>query len=55
MRYLLALVSVAALAQSPRSTPPTVQSIVPRGIARGMTAELVIEGFNLAKASAIYF
>lgn len=55
MRYLFALVAAAALAQSPRSTPPTVQSIVPRGMARGMTAELVIEGFNLAKASAIYF
>lgn len=55
MRYLTLLLAVSLYAQSPRTTPPTVQSIAPRGIARGMTAELVIEGFNLAKASAIYF
>lgn len=55
MRYLVPLLAVTLYAQSPRTTPPTVQSIVPRGIARGMTAELVIEGFNLAKASAIFF
>jgi hypothetical protein len=55
MRYLTLLLAVTLYAQSPRTTPPTVQSISPRGIARGMTAELVIEGFNLAKASAIFF
>lgn len=55
MRYLTLLLAVSLYAQSPRTTPPTVQSIAPRGIARGMTAELVIEGFNLAKTSAIYF
>jgi|GEM_PF-5053232 len=33
MRYLLALCA-------PRSTPPSVESIVGRGTARGMTAEL---------------
>lgn len=55
MRYLTLLLAASLFAQSPRTTPPTVQSISPRGIARGMTAELVIEGFNLANASAIYF
>ncbi len=55
MRYLPFLLAASLFAQSPRTTPPTVQNISPRGIARGMTAELVIEGFNLAKASAIYF
>jgi hypothetical protein len=38
-----------------RITPPTVASVSPRGIARGTTVELTVEGFNLAKASAIYF
>jgi hypothetical protein len=56
MRCLLAFAALSvAFAQSPRITPPTVQSISPRGLSRGMTAELVIEGFNLANASAIFF
>ena len=38
-----------------RLTPPTVASVTPRGVARGTTLELTVEGFNLAKASAIYF
>lgn len=38
-----------------RITPPTISRVSPQGIARGMTVEMEIEGFNLAKASAIYF
>jgi hypothetical protein len=39
----------------PRITPPTVSTVAPLGISRGTTAEMTIEGFNLANASAIYF
>lgn len=39
----------------PRITPPTVSAVAPLGISRGTTAEMTIEGFNLAKATAIYF
>ncbi len=59
---IFALLTVAAFAQqtadSPtgtRLTPPTISAVAPRGVARGATAEMTIEGFNLAKASAIYF
>ena len=38
-----------------RTTPPTLDAIAPLGISRGTTAELTLEGLNLAKASAIYF
>ena len=38
-----------------RTTPPTLDSISPRGLSRGTTTELTLEGLNLAKASAIYF
>src|SRR5689334_6707500 len=38
-----------------RTTPPTLTSVAPQGIARGTTAELTVEGLNLARASAIYF
>ncbi len=38
-----------------RITPPTISRVAPQGIARGMTVEMDIEGFNLAKTSAIYF
>ena len=38
-----------------RTTPPTLDSISPLGISRGTTAELTLEGLNLAKTSAIYF
>ena len=38
-----------------RTTPPTVTSVSQIGIARGTTVDLTVEGFNLAKASAIYF
>jgi hypothetical protein len=55
-RYLcIAVANICMFAQGPRMTPPTVASVSPRGIARGTTVELTVEGFNLAKASAIYF
>lgn len=38
-----------------RTTPPTLDTVAPLGIARGTTAELTLEGLNLARASAIYF
>jgi hypothetical protein len=38
-----------------RTTPPTLNSVSPIGVARGTTVELTVEGLNLAKASAIYF
>ncbi len=44
--------------QSPsgtRITPPIVNVVTPRGISRGTTAEITIEGLNLAKAEKIFF
>jgi hypothetical protein len=38
-----------------RTTPPTLNSVTPQGIARGTTAEMTVEGLNLARTSAIYF
>ena len=38
-----------------RTTPPTIESIEPLGMARGVTEELTIEGYNLRGASAIFF
>jgi hypothetical protein len=38
-----------------RTTPPTLDTVTPSGIARGTTVELTVEGLNLARASAIYF
>jgi hypothetical protein len=54
---LLAAVSVlpAQQALTPRITPPTLNVVSPLGIARGTTAELTVEGLNLARASAVYF
>src|SRR5437660_10000381 len=55
---LLAFSVIAADLGSPsghRTTPPTLNSVTPLGIARGTTTELTVEGLNLAKASAIYF
>jgi len=62
-RMLLPLLgAMAALAQSSndspsgqRTTPPTITSVAPLGVARGATVELTVEGLNLAKTSAIYF
>lgn len=56
--FLLALTLSAASGDRPtgdRTTPPTLNSVSPVGIARGTTVELTVEGLNLAKASAIYF
>lgn len=63
MKTILLFASVAglALAQSTdwptgnRTTPPTIDAVSPLGVARGATAEMTIEGLNLAGASAIYF
>src|SRR4051794_1897059 len=38
-----------------RTTPPTLDTVAPLGIARGTTVEMTVEGLNLARASAIYF
>jgi len=38
-----------------RTTPPTVNLVAPRGVARGTTVELTVEGLNLANAQAILF
>src|SRR5947208_8467217 len=38
-----------------RTTPPTLNSVAPQGVARGTSVEMTIEGLNLARASAIYF
>ena len=38
-----------------RTTPPTVNAISPRGVARGTTVELTVEGLNLAGTKAILF
>lgn len=57
-----ALTASAVLAQSatdhpsgPRITPPVVNVVAPRGISRGTTAELTVEGLNLAQTKAILF
>ncbi|MGH9631051.1 MAG: hypothetical protein ACRD7E_22315 [Bryobacteraceae bacterium] len=63
MKYMplfaaLAAVSFGATADHPtgnRITPPTISSISPKGIARGTTVELTVEGLNLANTHAIYF
>ncbi len=38
-----------------RITPPTVRDVAPLGVSRGTTVEMTVEGFNLAKATGIYF
>ncbi len=38
-----------------RTTPPTLNSVAPQGVARGTSVEMTVEGLNLARASAIYF
>ncbi len=56
--FALVFAAQAARVESPsgsRRTPPTISVIAPRGLTRGTTVELTVEGLNLAKASAIYF
>src|SRR2546421_394937 len=38
-----------------RTTPPALASVSPKGLPRGVTTELAIEGLNLGNAKAIYF
>ena len=38
-----------------RATPPTIKSVSPRAVSRGISQELKIEGFNLAGTRGIYF
>ena len=63
-RFLLAVLVTSAVTLAAdsgghptgnRTTPPTLNSVLPQGIARGATVEMTVEGLNLAKASAIYF
>src|SRR3954452_2396028 len=52
----IVFIAVSALyAASNRTTPPTLNSVAPQGVARGTSVEMTIEGLNLARASAIYF
>ena len=63
MKALLILAgAVAAFAASTtdsptgnRTTPPTISSVSPRGVPRGATTELAVEGFNLAGTNAVFF
>jgi hypothetical protein len=57
---MIALPSALALAATEhptgnRTTPPTIDVIAPRGVPRGMTTELTVEGLNLAGTSRIHF
>lgn len=54
-------IAVAACAQTVtqwptgnRTTPPTINSVSPLGVARGATVEMFVEGLNLSQASAVY-
>ena len=38
-----------------RATPPTIESVSPSAVVRGISQEIKIEGFNLAGTRAIYF
>src|SRR5215470_13064684 len=38
-----------------RTTPPTIDSVQPLGVARGATIEMTVEGLNLARASQVFF
>lgn len=60
--WLFAAMAAAAAAQTTtdwptgnRTTPPTINSVAPLGVARGATLEMNVDGLNLAKTSAVYF
>src|SRR5579859_2941288 len=56
--FLTTSIFAAKTADSPtgsRITPPTISAVSPQGVQRGATVEMTIEGFNLARASAIHF
>jgi hypothetical protein len=57
LRNSVLLLALAAMlpAEGNRTTPPTLNSVAPLGVARGTTVEMTVEGLNLAKASAVYF
>src|SRR5437867_9307270 len=59
---LFVAITAAAFAQSStewptgnRTTPPTINSVTPLGVARGATVEMNVDGLNLARTSAVYF
>src|SRR5438309_4856607 len=59
---LAAAIAATAFAQSAedwptgnRTTPPTINSVTPLGVARGATVEMNVDGLNLARTSAVYF
>lgn len=60
--FVLILTMAPVLAVDPparstgsRTTPPTINSVMPRGIPIGKTSEINVDGLNLTDASAIYF
>jgi hypothetical protein len=58
--FLPMMLASALLAQnvSPtgnRITPPTIASVSPQGVPRGLATEIVVEGFNLAGATKVLF
>ena len=58
LRILLFTAAAALAADWPtgnRTTPPTIDSVQPQGVARGATLEMTVEGLNLARASQVYF
>ena len=38
-----------------RTTPPTIESLAPRGVPQGATRTLTVEGYNLRGASVVHF
>src|SRR3982750_499645 len=57
---LTALLAAMLAAEEPhptgnRTTPPTINVVTPRGVARGTTVEVTVEGLNLANAQGIVF
>jgi hypothetical protein len=53
--WIAALAAAQEHPTGPRQTPPTIRQIAPLGVARGMTVEMTVEGFNLAGARRAIF